>query len=75
MKITAAASMWICALFALICFGISGDGFLSTAAIADAAERETSYGYAGFWAFLGAIALVFGILSWMIREGKLGPIE
>ena len=75
MKITAEASMWICALFALICFGIAGNGFFSTATIADPAERELSYGYVGFWAFLGAVAMAFGILSWMIKQGKFGPLE
>ena len=75
MKITAVASMWICALFALICFGVAGNGLFSTASIADPAERELSYGYVGFWAFLGAIAMIFGILSWMIKEGKLGEVE
>jgi hypothetical protein len=38
----------------------------------DEAERELSRGYAWFWVFLAAIGLGFGILSWMIKEGKLG---
>ena len=75
MKISAQASMWMCAVFALICFGIACDGFIATAAIAEPAERELSLGYAGFWVFLGAVAAAFGVLSWMIKEGKLGDIQ
>ena len=72
MKITAVASMWLCLLFALACLGVAYDGFLATSAITDPAEREMSLGYAGFWAFLGCVAMVFGVLSWMIKDGKLG---
>jgi len=33
---------------------------------------ELSRGYAWFWTFLGAVAVAFGALSWMIKTGKLG---
>jgi hypothetical protein len=75
MKISALVSMWMCAIFALLAFGFAGQGFLAVTEMVDAAERELSLGYAGFWAFLGLVATTFGILSWMIKEGKLGETE
>jgi hypothetical protein len=75
MKIPALASMWMCAVFALVSCAIAYDGFTAAATIADAAERDLSLGYAGFWAFLGVVAAAFGVLSWMIKEGRLGDIR
>jgi hypothetical protein len=75
MKISAAMAMWMCAVFAVVCFTVAYDGFSSLAGVADAAEREMSVGYAWFWAFLGAIATVFGVLSWMIKTGRLGDSD
>jgi hypothetical protein len=72
MKISAIAGMFICAAFALLCFGFAFNGFSALAALTDATERELSSGYAWFWTFLGGVAVVFGILSWMIKEGKFG---
>jgi hypothetical protein len=62
----------MCAVFALVCFGFAFSGFSALSSISDAAERDLSSGYAWFWTFLGAVAVAFGILSWMIKEGKLG---
>ena len=62
----------MCAAFGLVCLGFALKGFAGLADAADAAERDLIAGYAAFWAFLAAIALVFGVLSWMIKEGKLG---
>jgi hypothetical protein len=72
MRITAIAAMWMCAIFALICTGVAITGFSAVSSIADATEREASLGYAWFWTFLAAVAILFGILSWMIKAGKLG---
>ena len=72
MKISALVAMWMCGAFALICFGFAFNGFTAVSSMADAEQRELSLGYASFWAFLGAVAAVFGVLSWMIKEGKLG---
>jgi hypothetical protein len=71
MKISAALGMWLCAVFALVCFGVSYDGFAALATLTDMEQRELSAGYAWFWAFLGAVATVFGVLSWMIKAGKI----
>jgi hypothetical protein len=75
MKVTAQVAMWGCAAFALLCFGFAISGFSALDTIIDAAERDLSQGYAWFWTFLAAVASVFGILSWMIKEGKLGNPE
>jgi hypothetical protein len=75
MKVTAIAAMWGCVAFAIFCLGFALNGFIAVASMTDAAEREASLGYAGFWTFLAVIAIVFGVLSWMIKEGKLGDPE
>ena len=75
MKITAQAALWGCVVFGLVCVGFSLTGFMSLSTIADEADREASLGYAWFWAFLALIAVVFGILSWFIKEGKFGQVE
>ncbi len=67
--------MWMCVAFALVCFGFAFSGFSALETLADEAERELSRGYAWFWMFLAAVAMVFGVLSWMIKEGKLGDLE
>jgi hypothetical protein len=72
MKISAAIAMWLCAAFALVCFGFAYSGFSALEAMADEAERELSRGYAWFWVFLSVVGIAFGILSWLIKEGKLG---
>jgi hypothetical protein len=71
-KISAALAMWLCVVFALLCFGVSYSGFAALDTMSGAEERELSSGYAWFWAFLGAVAAVFGVLSWMIKTGKMG---
>ena len=67
--------MWGCVAFGLVCFSVALTGFSALASITDPVEHDASLGYAWFWAFLAAIATVFGILSWMIKEGKLGDSE
>ena len=75
MKISAAVAMWLCAAFALVCLSFAYSAFSGLETLTDAADREISAGYAWFWAFLAAVAAVFGVLSWMITKGKLGPLE
>ena len=75
MKISAAFAMWGSAVFALLCWSVAYSGFSALQTLTDAAERDLSLGYAWFWTFLGAVAAVFGVLSWMIKEGKLGNPE
>ncbi len=75
MKVTAAIAVWLCAAFSLFCLGFAYNGFASLGEITDAAQREASLGYAWFWSFLALIGAVFGVLSWMIKEGRFGPQE
>ena len=65
-------AMWMCVVFALVCGGVAFDGFSSAPSLGEAAERDAALGFAWFWTFLCLVAVVFGILSWMIKEGKLG---
>jgi uncharacterized membrane protein YidH (DUF202 family) len=67
--------MWLCAAFALGCFGFAVTGFAALDTMSDEVQRDASRGYAWFYVFLGIVALVFGVLSWMIKEGKLGDLE
>ena len=75
MKISAVVAMWLCAAFALGCFGYAISGFSALDTITDAAVRDASRGYAWFYVFLGTVALVFGVLSWMIKSGRFGDPE
>ena len=75
MKISAQLAVWLCAAFGLICLGAAMTAFSGGASLTDAAEREASYGYAAFYGFLALVAALFGVLSWMIAKGKLGPVE
>ena len=75
MKISAGISMWMCVVFALGCFAFALSGFLALGTLATEAEREMSRGYAWFWMFLSGVAAVFGVLSWLIKQGKFGDLE
>ena len=75
MKISAQVAVWLCAVFALLCLGVASTAFFGAPSVADPAERELSLGYAWFWTFLAAVALLAGVLSWLIKEGKLGHVD
>jgi hypothetical protein len=72
MKISAAIAMWGCVVFALVCYGAAFTAFSALGTIADPGEHDASVGYGWFWAFLGLVATVFGVLSWMMKTGRLG---
>jgi hypothetical protein len=75
MQISAAVAVWLCAAFALICLGFAYTAFSGLATLTDSAEREMSLGYGWFWTFLFCIAALFGVLSWLMKTGKLGNSE
>jgi hypothetical protein len=75
MKISFQMAMWMCGVFAVVALGGAFTAFSGLAGITDAAERDAAAGYAWFWTFLGVVALVFGVLSWMITRGKFGNLE
>lgn len=75
MRVSAQLAVWMCAIFGVVCLGFALSGFAGLQDTSDAAEREMISGYAWFWAFLASVALVFGVLSWLIKQGKFGPVE
>ena len=75
MKISAALGVWICAVFALVALGVVGTGLFNLGEVTDPAQREAAFGYIAFWGFLAAVAVVCGVMSWMIKQGKFGPVE
>lgn len=71
LKISAQLTAIIAAIFAIVCFGVAITGFNALGSMTDPVQVADAKGFAAFWAFLGAIAVVFGALSvWMIRTHK-----
>jgi hypothetical protein len=75
MKISASLAMWMCVVFALVCFSVAFSVFSALQGMTSVEDREMSQGYAWFWTFLGLVASIFGALSWMMKTGRLAPIE
>ena len=67
--------MWMCALFGIVCASAAATAFVGATSVPDAVERDASIGFGWFWTFLAVVAAVFGVLSWMIKNGRLGPVE
>ncbi len=65
----------MCVAFGLVCLGVSVNGFVEAQALADPRQHDDAVGFAWFWAFLAAVAAVFGVLSWMAKEGKFGDAD
>ncbi|HET7526163.1 MAG TPA: hypothetical protein VFK10_09505 [Burkholderiaceae bacterium] len=73
MKITAQMSVIIAAIFALVCFGVAISGFASLGDIADAQQLADAKGFAWFWAFLGAVGVLFGVIGvWLVKTSSHG---
>ncbi len=71
MKITAKMTVVMSAIFAAVCFGVAITGFVSLGDIADGTQKADAKGFAWFWAFLGSVATVFGLLAlWLVRTQK-----
>ena len=71
MKISAKMSVIMAAIFAGVCFSVAITGFVSSGDIADPVQRADGYGFAWFWAFLGAVGVLFGALSvWILRTQR-----
>jgi hypothetical protein len=62
--------MFLAAIFAVVCLGVSGHGFWSLDAIADPEQRADARGFAWFWTFLALVAVAFGTLSWRIVRSR-----
>jgi hypothetical protein len=71
MRISAQLTMVMAAIMALLCFGVAITGFTSLGEITDPEVLSDARGFALFWAFLGIIAVVFGLASWwIVRTGR-----
>lgn len=71
MKISAQMSIVMAAIFAILCFGVAIRGFTSLDGITDPAVLSDARGFAWFWAFLGAVAVLFGAVGvWIVRTHK-----
>ncbi len=75
MYLTARMTTWICTAFALVCSGFVGKGLAALPVIQDEAERELARGYTGFWIFLLAVAVVFGVVSHLMAKGWFGSLD
>ena len=72
MKLSAQMTMVVGAIFALVCFGVAINGFMSLGEITDAKTISDAKGFAFFWAFLGAVGLVFAVVSWWMAKTEKG---
>lgn len=77
MKITARVSAILCVVFAALCAGVAITAFTSLGGITDPVQHADAKGFAWFWTFLAAVAVVFGGLSWwmagMEKPDPSGP--
>jgi hypothetical protein len=60
------------AIFALVCFGVALQGFMSLAEV-EPAQLADAKGFAIFWAFLGSVCAALAILAWWITRGASAP--
>ena len=68
MRISAQMTIYVAVVFALVCFTVAVNGFLSMGDIDDPLVLADAKGFAWFWTFLGAIAVVFGALGvWLMK--------
>ena len=73
MKISAQLTIIMATIFAVICFGVAITGFNALGGITDPVQAADAKGFACFWAFLGIISVIFGVLGlWIVRTHKEG---
>ena len=66
-------TVMIAAFFAIICYGVAVTGFVSIGEMTDPEQVADAKGFAGFWAFLGTVAVVLGAVSlWIVRTSNSG---
>ena len=71
MKLSAQMTLIIGVIFAVACFAVAINGFMSLGEITDAKQLADARGFSWFWAFLGGVATAFALVSWwMIRTHR-----
>jgi hypothetical protein len=68
-KLSLQATVIVSAIFAAVCLGVAITGFTSLGGIEDATQLADAKGFAWFWAFLGGVAIFFGMLAWWMARG------
>ncbi len=68
MNISLRMAMFMSAIFGAISIGYAIYGYVSVREIADTAQAADARGFIYFWAFLGTIAIVLGLLAWWIER-------
>jgi ABC-type enterochelin transport system permease subunit len=68
MKISARLATLMCVVFAAVCISVSLHTFNSLGDVVDPVILSDGKGFAWFWMFLAAVAVVFGVLSWWIAR-------
>jgi hypothetical protein len=61
-------TLGIAILFAIVCASVAMSGFLSLGDLTDPNAHSDALGFAWFWTFLTAVAVVFGGISWRIMR-------
>ena len=60
----------LAAIFAALCLGYAGWGWLSLGDMAPGQDYDDARGFAGFWAFLGGVGVVAAIVSWRMSRSQ-----
>jgi len=68
LKLSLQATVAVAAIFAVICLGVAITGFGSLSELTDPKELADARGFAWFWAFLGSVAIGFGLLAWWLAR-------
>jgi len=68
-------SFWGALVFGLLCLGVGVHGLWHLGDVTDEALRSDAQGFAWFWLFLAAIALLICLFSWLMAKGKLGVLD
>lgn len=76
MQLSAKLAVYGAIVFAIVCFAVAIQGFVSLSEITDPAIASDAKGFAFFWTFLGAVAVGIAYISHramrgLIEDGKL----
>jgi len=72
MRLTAQMTLAVAILFAIVCGSVAITGFLSLGDLTDPKVHSDALGFAWFWTFLTAVAVVFAAISWGIMRKEKG---